>query len=59
MRADLEVLKVVQQGASPGVERTNAFFQMTARLISADARATVIQESIVGKQSTCRGDSTR
>ena len=37
--------------ASPGIERTDVFFQTTARLISADAIATVIQESIVGKQS--------
>ena len=44
------------QVTSPGSERTDVFDRMTARLISADAIATVvIQESIVGVQlqSTC------
>ena len=45
--------------ASPSIERMDVFFQTTARLISADAIATITQESIVGKQSKCRGENTR
>ena len=60
MCSDLEAFTVAHQWpCSPGVTRTDIFFQTTARLISADARATVIQERIVSKQGTWRGDSTR
>ena len=47
--------------ASTGIERTDIFFQTTARLISINVSPTVIQESIGSEQlqNTCRGDSSR